>query len=516
LAEKAPPINARAVKCPRARNPSRRAAAAALQGRARRRIEAPMSETQSPKVNGGDVRPRTVFVKTYGCQMNVYDSDRMVDQLRPLGYRAVDDATAADLVILNTCHIREKAAEKLYSDLGRLRETKAAAPRAMTVAVAGCVAQAEGAEVFARSDVVDIVVGPQAYHRLPELIAKAARGRGLALDADFAVEEKFDALAKTRSAEGVSAYVTVQEGCDKFCTFCVVPYTRGTEVSRAAPAILAEIRALAAAGVRETTLLGQNVNAWRGEGPDGARWGLGELCRAIAKIDGVERIRFMTSHPRDMDEGLIAALGEEEKLMPYLHLPAQAGSDKVLAAMNRGHTAEDYLALIKKIRAARPGIALSGDFIVGFPGETDADFEATLSLVRAVSYASAYSFKYSRRPGTPAATIAKQVAEPEKDRRLAALQALLKDQRDAFCASLLGHETPVLFEREGRMPGQLIGKTPYLQSLHASAPRSLIGTIAPARVTHVTPNALAGELADLSGRWSSRRAKAIDAETSRD
>ncbi len=489
---------------------------AVLQAVLRRRIEAPMSETLEPMVKAAARREsagRTVFVKTYGCQMNVYDSERMVDLLRPLGYRAVADAAAADLVILNTCHIREKAAEKLYSDLGRLRETKEEKGGAMMVAVAGCVAQAEGAEVSARSDIVDIIVGPQAYHRLPELIAKAARGRGEALDTDFAVEEKFDALAKTRTADGVSAYVTVQEGCDKFCTFCVVPYTRGEEVSRGAVAILAEVGALAAQGVREVTLLGQNVNAWSAEGPDGRRWGLGDLCRAIARIDDILRIRFTTSHPRDMDEGLIAAFAEEEKLMPYLHLPVQAGSDRILAAMNRGHAAADYVALIEKVRAARPDIAVSGDFIVGFPGEMDEDFEATLSLVRAIGYASAYSFKYSRRPGTPAAVMPKQVSEAEKDRRLEALQALLKDQRDAFCAGLVGRELPILFERPGRMPGQLIGKTPYLQSLHASAPPSLIGKIAPARVTGVTPNALAGELPGPGGRQAPRPAKAMNAET---
>ncbi|MEK7264587.1 MAG: tRNA (N6-isopentenyl adenosine(37)-C2)-methylthiotransferase MiaB [Pseudomonadota bacterium] len=471
---------------------------------------------------------RKVHVKTYGCQMNVYDSERMVSLLRPLGYRPVEDASDADLVILNTCHIREKAAEKLYSDLGRLRETRQAridaGGGARTVAGAGCVAQAEGAEVSARADIVDIVVGPQAYHRLPEMIARAERGRGRALDTDFAVEEKFDALAKNREADGVTAYVTVQEGCDKFCTFCVVPYTRGVEVSRKADAIIAETRSLAAQGVREVTLLGQNVNAWASAPPasgfgvaaraDGL-WGLGELARAIAKIDGIARIRFMTSHPRDMDEGLIAALGEEEKLMPFLHLPVQSGSDRILDAMNRGHTGDDYLALVEKIRAARPGIALSGDFIIGFPGETDEDFEATLALTRAVGYASAFSFKYSRRPGTPAAVMGKQIGEAEKDRRLEALQALLKDQRDAFCDSLLGRTLPILFERPGRLPGQLIGKTPYLQSLHAYAPTSMIGTIAPVRVAKVTPNALAGEWAVEPEEGRRAELKAGDAKTPR-
>jgi tRNA-2-methylthio-N6-dimethylallyladenosine synthase len=467
---------------------------------------------------------RTVFVKTYGCQMNAYDSARMTDLLRPLGYRPVDSPGAADLVILNTCHIREKAAEKLYSDLGRLRAAKARRGGALTIAVAGCVAQAEGAEVAARSDLVDIVVGPQAYHRLPELIARAARAEGAVLDTDFAVDEKFDALAEARRPAGVSAYVTVQEGCDKFCTFCVVPYTRGAEVSRPAAAILAEARALAEDGVREITLLGQNVNAWAAPPAAGVDippradglWGLGELCRALARIDDVRRIRFTTSHPRDMDQSLIAALGEQDKLMPYLHLPAQSGSDRILAAMNRGHSAADYLRIVDRVREARPDIALSGDFIVGFPGETEEDFEATLSLVRAVGYASAFSFKYSRRPGTPAAGMPRQVSEAEKDRRLAVLQALLKEQRDAFCARLVGRTLPVLFEKPGRRPGQLIGRTPYLQSLHAFGPDSLIGRLAPARVLSVTPNALAGELADGGGCHAPVRAKAKDAETPRE
>ncbi|MCB2098886.1 MAG: tRNA (N6-isopentenyl adenosine(37)-C2)-methylthiotransferase MiaB [Parvularculaceae bacterium] len=475
-----------------------------------------------------DAAGRTVFVKTYGCQMNVYDSERMVSLLRPLGYRPVEAADGADLVILNTCHIREKAAEKLYSDLGRLRRTKDASDRAMTVAVAGCVAQAEGAEVAARADIVDIVVGPQAYHRLPELIARAARREGVVLDTDFSVDEKFDALARDRAAEGVSAYVTVQEGCDKFCAFCVVPYTRGAEISRSAEAIIAETRRLAAGGVREVTLLGQNVNAWASAPPPSARpgiwgfrpradgtWGLGELCRALARIDGLERIRFTTSHPRDMDDGLIDALGEETKLMPYLHLPVQAGSDRILKAMNRGHTAADYLSLIGRIRAARPDIALSGDFIVGFPGETSEDFEDTLALTRAVGYASAFSFKYSRRPGTPAAVMPKQVAEEEKDRRLEALQARIKTQRDAFCDSLVGKDLPVLFERAGRKDGQLIGKTPYLQSVHAYAPASLIGEVARVRIEAVTPNALAGELAGESIEGRPARLKVGDAEETR-
>lgn len=450
-----------------------------------------------------ELRPKqgkSVFIRTYGCQMNVYDSERMADLLKPIGYEMAAAPDDADLVILNTCHIREKAAEKVYSELGRLKKAKARRVDAggdMTIAVAGCVAQAEGAEISARAPVVDMVIGPQAYHRLPELLARDARSRGAVLETDFAVEEKFDALA-ARKADGPSAFITVQEGCDKFCTFCVVPYTRGAEVSRPVDAIVGEARALAAQGVREVTLLGQNVNAWAGAAPAGDRtggdWGLGELCRHLAKIDGIERIRFTTSHPRDMDDGLIAALGEEEKLMPYLHLPVQAGADGVLKAMNRGHTAEHYVRLIEKIRAARPDIALSGDFIVGFPGETNADFEATLALVDAVTYASAYSFKYSRRPGTPGAAMRKQVAEDEKDARLARLQALLERQRTEFNAAQIGRTLPVLFEKAGRHPGQLIGRSPYLQSVHANAPESMLGMIAPVTIEDVTPNALAGAL----------------------
>lgn len=442
---------------------------------------------------------RSVFIRTYGCQMNVYDSERMAGLLKPLGYAVADAPEAADLVILNTCHIREKAAEKVYSDLGRLKRMKSERERAgrdMKIAVAGCVAQAEGEEITRRAPVVDMVVGPQAYHRLPELIARAARDKGDILDTDFAVEEKFDRLAE-RTADGPTAFLTIQEGCDKFCTFCVVPYTRGQEVSRNVDAIVAEARSLAAQGVREVTLLGQNVNAWRSAPPAGVAgdgWGLGELCRHLAKIDGLERIRFTTSHPRDMDDGLIAAFAEEEKLMPYLHLPVQAGSDKILKAMNRGHTAEHYLRLIEQIRAARPDIAISGDFIVGFPGETNEDFEETLALVEKIGYASAYSFKYSRRPGTPGAAMPKQVAEDEKDHRLARLQSLLERQRQAFNSAQIGGVLPVLFEKAGRMDGQLIGRSPYLQSVHVSAPQSMLGEIAKVKIEGVTPNALAGAL----------------------
>jgi len=448
---------------------------------------------------------KSVFIRTYGCQMNVYDSERMAGLLKPLGYGAAASAEEADLVILNTCHIREKAAEKVYSDLGRLKRiktSKAARGEDYSIAVAGCVAQAEGSEIAARAPQVDMIIGPQSYHRLPELIAKAARQEGAVLETDFAVEEKFDRLA-AREATGPAAFVTIQEGCDKFCTFCVVPYTRGAEVSRPVDAVAAEARSLAVQGVREITLLGQNVNAWRSPPPVGdsassspsaSPWGLGELCRHLAKIDGLERIRFTTSHPRDIDDGLIAAFAEEPKLMPYLHLPVQSGSDKILKAMNRGHTAQNYMDQIARIRAARRDIAIAGDFIVGFPGETNEDFEATLALVETIGYAAAYSFKYSRRPGTPGSAMPKQVAEAEKDERLARLQALLERQRRAFNELQLGKTLPILLERRGRRPGQLIGRTPYLQSVHVTAPQSMLGSLVSAQITGVTPNALAGAL----------------------
>ena len=462
------------------------------QGQTRPKAPRPASDTRSEI---DDTAARSVFVKTYGCQMNVYDSERMTGLLKPLGYKTVAAPDDADLIILNTCHIREKAAEKVYSELGRLKKLKT--KRDMKIAVAGCVAQAEGAEIRARAPQVDLVFGPQAYHRLPEMLAKAARQHGEILETDFDVEEKFDALAHDRIAEGVTAFVTIQEGCDKFCTFCVVPYTRGAEVSRTVDTITAEVRALASQGVREITLLGQNVNAWHspppaGMGDDG--WGLGALCRHLAKIDGIERIRFTTSHPRDMDDNLIDALANEPKLMPYLHLPVQAGSDGVLKAMNRGHTGEHYIGLIDRIRSARPDIALSGDFIVGFPGETAADFEETLKLVEQITYASAYSFKYSRRPGTPGAAMPGQVSEPEKDERLARLQALLESQKQTFNTAQIGKTLPILFEKTGRHQGQLIGRSPYLQSVHVNVPSSYIGKISPVKITGKTPNALAGEL----------------------
>jgi tRNA-2-methylthio-N6-dimethylallyladenosine synthase len=435
--------------------------------------------------------PRRLFIKTYGCQMNVYDSERMADVLSPLGYAMTDSPETADLVVLNTCHIREKATEKVYSELGKIREMKearlAGEGAVMTIAVAGCVAQAEGEEIMRRQPAVDLVVGPQSYHQLPELIARSHRARGERLAADFAPDAKFDALPGRRPT-GVTAFLTVQEGCDKFCTFCVVPYTRGGEYSRPVEAILAEALELAAKGVREVTLLGQNVNAYAGEG------GLAGLVRRLARIEGLDRIRYTTSHPRDMDDALIAAHGELPELMPYLHLPVQSGSDRILKAMNRQHTADSYLRLIERIRATRPDIAISGDFIVGFPGERDSDFEATLALVREVGHAGAFSFKYSRRPGTPAAALPGQVAEDVKDERLARLNALLDQQARSFNASQVGRTLPVLFERRGRHPGQLIGRSPYLQAVHALAPDRLLGQIVPVRIEDAARMSLAGAL----------------------
>ena len=436
---------------------------------------------------------KRLFIKTYGCQMNVYDSERMADVLSPLGYAITDTPEGADLVVLNTCHIREKATEKVYSELGKLKEMRderlADGGSRMTIAVAGCVAQAEGEEIMRRQPAVDLVVGPQAYHQLPELIARTHRARGERLSADFAPEEKFDALAPAgRRATGVTAFLTVQEGCDKFCTFCVVPYTRGGEWSRSPETIEAEARELAAQGVREVTLLGQNVNAYAGEG------GLAALVRRLARIPGLDRIRYTTSHPCDMDDSLIAAHAEVEALMPYLHLPVQSGSDRILKAMNRSHTAQSYIRLIEKIRTARPDIALSGDFIVGFPGERDSDFEATLSLVREVGYAAAFSFKYSRRPGTPASAMPGQVDEAVKTERLARLNGVLDEQARSFNTSQIGRVLPVLFERPGRNPGQLIGRSPYLQAVHATAPDHLIGQIVSLRIESAARMSLAGEL----------------------
>jgi len=437
---------------------------------------------------------KRLYIKTYGCQMNVYDSERMTDILRPLGYGVTDSPEDADLVVLNTCHIREKATEKVYSELGvlrRMKEAKAGSGGQMTIAVAGCVAQAEGSEIMRRQTAVDFVLGPQSYHRLPEMIARAHRASGEALAADFAADEKFDALPKSRQPGGVTAFLTVQEGCDKFCTFCVVPYTRGAEYSRPVEAVLAEAADLASQGVREVTLLGQNVNAYGAERDEG---GLAGLVERLAAIPGLDRIRYTTSHPRDMDEALIAAHGTQEALMPYLHLPVQSGSDRILKAMNRDHKAEDYVALIARIRQARPDIALSGDFIVGFPGETEADFEATLDLVRQVGYASAFTFKYSRRPGTPASNMGAQVDEAVKDERLARLNALLEEQRRAFNAEMVGRVVPVLIEREGRHPGQILGRSPYLQAVHAEGPANLIGQIVHMRIESAAHMSLSGVL----------------------
>ncbi|MFZ4604617.1 MAG: tRNA (N6-isopentenyl adenosine(37)-C2)-methylthiotransferase MiaB [Caulobacter sp.] len=432
---------------------------------------------------------KRLYIKTYGCQMNVYDSERMADVLRPLGYAVTDEPEGADLVVLNTCHIREKATEKVYSELGQIKLMKARKADSggrMTIAVAGCVAQAEGEEIMRRQPAVDLVVGPQAYHQLPELIARAHRATGERLSADFAADEKFDALPKDRHVTGVTAFLTVQEGCDKFCTFCVVPYTRGGEWSRPAGA---EARVLAAKGVREVTLLGQNVNAY-----DGDAGGLAGLVRQLAAVEGLDRIRYTTSHPRDMDDALIAAHGEVEALMPYLHLPVQSGSDRILKAMNRGHTAEHYIRLVEKIRAARPDIAMSCDFIVGFPGERDSDFEATLNLVREVGYAGAFSFKYSRRPGTPASAMPGQVATEVMDERLQRLNALLQEQQEAFNHSVVGRVAPVLIEKTGRHPGQIGGRSPWLQPVHIDGPERLIGQIVPVRIDSATRNSLSGSL----------------------
>ncbi len=438
--------------------------------------------------------------------MNVYDSARMADVLAPLGYALTDDADEADLVILNTCHIREKAGEKVYSELGRLRPLKAARQAEggdLLLAVAGCVAQAEGAEVVRRAPHVDIVVGPQSYHQLPELIARATRaasgpasgpGRGI-VATDFPAEPKFDALPQPSEAQDVSVFLAVQEGCDKFCTFCVVPYTRGAEYSRPAADILAEARRLVALGAREITLLGQNVNAWHGDGPEGRSWGFGRLVRALADgVPGLARIRYTTSHPLDMDDDLIAAHGEVPALMPFLHLPVQSGSDDVLARMNRRHTARQYEAIVDRLRRARPDIALSSDFIVGFPGESDRDFAETLALIERVGFAQAFSFKYSPRPGTPAAGEPRQIGEPEKQARLAAVQDLLRRQQDEFNRRTVGRRVAVLFEKPGRHPGQLVGRTPWLQSVHAEGKVRLIGAEVEVEITGVRPNSLAGRV----------------------
>jgi tRNA-2-methylthio-N6-dimethylallyladenosine synthase len=444
--------------------------------------------------------PKGLFIRTYGCQMNVYDSERIRDVLKPLGYAPVDSPDAADLVVVNTCHIREKATEKVYSELGQLKRLKEAAGGRMTIAVAGCVAQAEGRELIRRQPAVDLVLGPQAYHKLPEMIARASRAIGDRLETSFDTLEKFDALPKTREADGPAAFVSVQEGCDKFCTFCVVPYTRGAEISRRVDDIAGEVRSLAAQGVREITLLGQNVNAFHGAAPavEGQGvWSLGQLCRHIARIGGIERIRYTTSHPRDMDDDLIAAHGDTPALMPFLHLPVQSGSDRILKAMNRGHTADSYRDIIARVRKARPDIAIASDFIVGFPGETDADFEATMQLVRDTGFAIAYSFKYSSRPGTPAAEMHGHLPETVKDERLQALQALLREQQSAFNTAQVGRTLPVLVTGKGRNPGQAHGRSPYLQAVHFDGPDHLSGQTVDVKIRAASLNSLTGELVSI-------------------
>ncbi|MBF9025517.1 tRNA (N6-isopentenyl adenosine(37)-C2)-methylthiotransferase MiaB [Rhodobacterales bacterium HKCCD6035] len=436
--------------------------------------------------------PKKLFVKTYGCQMNVYDSERMAEALSGQGYEQVGSAEEADMILLNTCHIREKASEKIYSELGRLKPLRDENPN-LKIGVAGCVAQAEGEEIMRRQPIVDLVVGPQTYHRLPAMMRAVEAGEK-ALDTDFPEEDKFLHLPKDRRAKrGPCAFLTVQEGCDKFCAFCVVPYTRGAEVSRPVARILGEARDLVERGVREITLLGQNVNAYHGQDEDGREWGLARLIRELARIEDLARIRFTTSHPNDMEDDLIAAFGDCDKLMPYLHLPVQSGSDRILKAMNRKHTAQDYLDLIARIRDARPDLLLSGDFIVGFPGETDEDFAQTMDLVRKVNYGQAYSFKYSARPGTPAAERA-DVAPEITDARLQELQALLTEQQRAAQDGMVGREMPVLFEKHGRQEGQLIGKSGYLHSVHAIAPAELIGQVAMVRIIKSATNSLTGAL----------------------
>jgi tRNA-2-methylthio-N6-dimethylallyladenosine synthase len=447
-------------------------------------------------------RPRKVHVKSFGCQMNVYDSHRMADTLTPAGFSETARPDDADLVILNTCHIREKAADKVYSEIGRIREMKEGAAREgrrMLIAVAGCMAQAEGEEILRRAGAVDLVVGSQNYHRLPEMVARAQSGEKI-VDTEFPIEDKFDALAAPAREQiakrGISAFVTVQEGCDKFCTFCVVPYTRGMEISRPVEKIAAEVERLAAAGVREVTLIGQNVNAYHGPDADGAPATLGRLLRRLSEVPGIARLRYTTSHPRDMGDDLIAAHGDLPALMPYVHLPVQTGSDRMLAAMNRKHTRAHYLNVIARLRAARPDLAFTSDFIVGFPGETEADFRETLTLIAEVGFAGAYSFMYSPRPGTPAADMEDQVPPEEKSERLQRLQALITRHWRGFNASFAGRTLDVLLEKPGRLPGQLVGRSPYLQAVQVMAPHTLIGSVVPAAITEIGTNTLFGALAD--------------------
>jgi len=472
---------------------------------------------------------KKLFIKTYGCQMNVYDSARMADVLAPLGYASVEGPRGADLVILNTCHIREKASEKVFSELGRLRRFKderQAAGERMLIAVAGCVAQAEGEEILRRAPQVDLVFGPQTYHRLPELVDQVTRSQGgiRLADTSFPTESKFDLLPEERveggGNQGPSVFISVQEGCDKFCSFCVVPYTRGAEYSRPVADIVGEAERMVAAGAVEVTLLGQNVNAYHGEaearakaGPGAGRqtWGLGRLLRRLAEIDGLHRLRYTTSHPLDMDDELIAAHGDVPALMPFLHLPVQSGSDRVLSAMNRRHGADDYRRIVERLRAARSDIALSSDFIAGFPGETDQDFAATLALVNDIGFAQAYSFKYSPRPGTPAANLP-QLAETVKGERLAMLQQLLDAQQASFNRACVGRQLEVLLERPGRLAGQLAGRSPYMQAVHVEAPARLLGGLVAVRVDQAHPNSLSGQI-EASGKRADFASAATAQET---
>jgi tRNA-2-methylthio-N6-dimethylallyladenosine synthase len=464
-----------------------------------------MNSAGSP-ANGMPSQKRTqkLYVKSYGCQMNVYDSHRMADTLAPEGFVEIATPNEADLIILNTCHIREKAADKVYSELGRIRELKENAAREgrrIVVAVAGCVAQAEGEEILRRAPAVDIVVGPQNYHRLPDLLARAEHGK--IVDTEFPVDDKFDHLAApsrtAMRARGVSAFVTVQEGCDKFCSFCVVPYTRGAEVSRPVEKVIAEIERLAGAGIREITLIGQNVNAYHGEGADGRASSLGRLLQRAAEVPGVARLRYTTSHPRDMDDSLIAAHRDLPTLMPHLHLPVQSGSDRMLEAMNRRHTRADYLKLVGALRAARPDMAFSTDFIVGFPGESEDDFNASLKLLDDVGFASAFSFKYSPRPGTPAAEL-EQLPEDVKSERLARLLASIDRHQAEFNARCRGLTVDVLFEKPGRLPGQLVGRSPYLQPVQVIAPSGLIGEVRQVTMTDLGTYSLFGTLVHAETR----------------
>ena len=453
--------------------------------------------------------PRKLHIKSYGCQMNVYDAQRMVDTLAPEGFVETDSAEDADLVILNTCHIREKASEKVYSELGRLRVAKDEAARngrEMRIAVAGCVAQAEGEEIIRRAPTVDVVVGPQSYHHLPQLLARA-KSHGRALETEFPVEDKFGFLPPPKPAairaRGISSFVTVQEGCDKFCTFCVVPYTRGAEVSRPAAKIIDDVMRLADNGVREITLIGQNVNAYHGEGPDGRSWPLGRLLTRLAEIPGIVRLRYSTSHPRDVDDSLVEAHRDLPELMPFVHLPVQSGSDRILAAMNRKHTADDYRRVIDRFRASRQDIAFSSDFIVGFPGETEGEFAATLALVAQIGYAGAYSFKYSPRPGTPAADMRETVSAAEMDERLVRLQELIDGQQAAFNLAAIGSTVDVLFESAARNPGQIVGRTAYLQPAHVMASPDIIGKVLPVTIDSLERYSLLGKLAGPSVRSAS-------------